>query len=176
MQNTENNYVDGTMEKLLDRLINVIGSEAILFEEFLELLEIQQKSLIENSTDELQSVTSQLQKITLESKHLEDERTEIVEAIQKQDGSQMDLNVLKICEMADNSRSTQLKTLRETVLSLYSRIEETRMRNGLLIRQSMDQIRNTMESIGRIPAQKDIYQGKGNISKDYTPIGVDRRV
>ncbi|MEE9441134.1 MAG: flagellar protein FlgN [candidate division Zixibacteria bacterium] len=176
MKNTEYKYMDGTIEKLLDRLISVIGSEAILFEKFLELLEIQQKALVENNTEELQSVTSQLQKIALESKHLEDERAEIVETIQRREGAQADLNVLRICEMTDRSRSTQLRTLRETVLSLYSQIEETRMRNGLLIKQSMDQIRNTMESIGRIPAQKDIYQGKGNISKEYAPIGVDRRV
>ncbi|MFH1700046.1 MAG: flagellar protein FlgN [Candidatus Zixiibacteriota bacterium] len=164
------------MEKLLDRLISVIGSEATLFEKFLELLEVQQMMLVENNTEELQSVTSQLQRIALESRKLEDERAEIVESIRMQGGEKTNLNVSRICEMADRSRSTQLKTLRETVLGLYSQIEETRMRNGLLIKQSMDQIRNTMESIGRIPAQKDIYQGKGNILKEYAPIGVDRRI
>lgn len=173
---TENKSVDGTVEKLLDRLITVIGDEAVLFEKFLAMLERQQYALIHNDVDDVQTVTSELQTVVLQSQKLETARAEIVDEVRRHKGAQENLTVSRICDMADESRSTQLKTLRETVLDLYSRIEETRMRNGLLIQQSMEQIRNTMEMIGRIPSQKQNYQGKGAVSREYAPVGVDRRV
>ena len=176
MSITENNSVDGTLEKLLDRLITVIGDEAVLFEKFLKLLEQQQEIIVKNRVDDLPEVTSQIQRIVLDSKRLEDARAEVVEQIRAEGGAETNLTVSKICEMADSSRSSQLSNLRETVLDLYSRIEETRMRNGLLIKQSLEQINNTMEVIGRVPAQKEIYQGKGNVSRDYMPLGIDRRI
>ncbi len=176
MNKTENNSVDGTMEKLLDRLITVIGDEAVLFEKFLKLLEHQQDIIIKNKVDDLSEVTSQIQKIVMESKKLEDNRAGIVEQIRQDGCAETNLTVSKICEMADSGRSNQLSCLRETVLDLYTRIEETRMKNGLLIRQSLEQIHNTMEVIGRIPAQKEIYQGKGDLRREYVPIGVDRRI
>ncbi len=176
MKMAENMNVDGTVEKLLDRLITVIGDEAILFEKFLRMLERQQKALIKNDVDDLQAVTAELQHVVMQSKRLEDDRAEIVDEIRRCGGTEDNLTVSQICDMADASRSTQLKTLRETVLSLYSRIEETRMRNGLLIQQSVEQIRNTVEMISRLPAQKDMYEGKGGVSREYAPLGVDRRV
>ena len=176
MAMTENKHMDGTIEKLLDSLITVIGHEAELFDEFLRLLEKQQQALIHTNLDVLNDVTSRLQTIVLHSKRLEDDRAATVEEIRRLGDKNTDLTVLQICDMADESRSTQLKTLRETVLGLYSRIEETRMRNGLLIRQSVEQIRNTIEVIGRIPAQKDMYKEQGGVSREYASLGVDRRV
>ncbi|MCK5127159.1 MAG: flagellar protein FlgN [candidate division Zixibacteria bacterium] len=173
---TENNNVDGTIEKLLDRLITVIGDEAELFQHFLKMLGNQQEALIKSDVDTLQRVTSELQGIVSQSKRLEDDRVVTVDEIRRLGGADDDLTVSQICDMADESRSTQLKTLRETVLNLYSRIEETRMRNGLLIQQSVEQIRNTIEILGRVPSQKTNYKGQGGISREYTPIGVDRRV
>jgi flagellar biosynthesis/type III secretory pathway chaperone len=99
-----------------------------------------------------------------------------VEEIRLNGGTEEDLNVSQICDIADANRSNQLRSVRETILGLYSRIEETRMRNGLLIEQSMDQIQHTVEMIGSIPAQKEIYHKQGSTSKEYTPVGVDRRV
>lgn len=168
--------MDGTKEKLLDKLITVIGEEALLFEKFLALLEVQQKALINSKAEELATVTSQLQEVVTRSKELEAERIRAVEDIRLYGGAEEDLNVAKICDMADTQRSVQLKHLRETILGLYSQIEETRMRNGLLVEQSTEQIRHTLEVIGRVPTNKDVYQRKGGISRQYAPLGVNRRV
>lgn len=176
MKTAENNNVDGTIEKLLDGLISVIGDEAQVFETFLDLLERQQRALVDNNLDELHMVTSRLQQVVLQSQQLEKFRSDTVEEIRRRGGAETDMTVSQICDMADTGRSGQLRTLRETVLNLYSQIEEMRMRNGLLVRQSMEQIRNTMEMIGRIPAQKEIYQSQGSLSKEFTPVGVDRRI
>lgn len=176
MPTAENNTVDGTIEKLLDRLISVIGDEAILFERFLELLEQQQQALITNDTDELKAVTARLQEVVSQSQGLEGQRIDTVDEIRRLGGSDTDLNVSQICEMADSARSNQLRNFRQTILGLYGRIEETRMRNGLLIEQSMEQIQNTVDMIGKIPAQKETYKKHGGFSRDFNRLGLDRRV
>lgn len=168
--------MDGAKEKLLDKLITVIGEEALLFEEFLGLLEVQQRALINSKADELTAVTSQLQRVVSRSRELEAQRAVAVEDIRLYGGAEEDLNVAKICDMADPRRSVQLKHLRETILGLYSQIEEMRMRNGLLVEQSAEQIRHTLEVIGRVPTNKDVYQRQGGISRQYVPLGVNRRV
>lgn len=168
--------MDGTTGKLLDRLISVIGEEARLFEEFLGLLERQQQALIGGDTDTLPDITSRLQTIISQSQQMERARIEAVEAIRRQDGTETDLTVSRICDMADAERSVQLRHLRETVLALYSRIEETRMRNGLLIEQSLEQIQHTLQTIGRVPARPETYQQQGCCAHEYASVGVDRRV
>lgn len=160
----------------MDRLISIIGDEALLFEKFLELLEQQQKTLIENDTDALNSVTARLQQVVSQSRELEAERVATVEEIRRQGGTGSDLNVARICDMADAARSGKLQAFRNTILDLYGRIEETRMRNGLLIEQSMEQIQNTLDMIGRIPAQKESCHKHGGFSREFNRPGVDRRV
>lgn len=176
MKTAENNRVDGAIEKLLDRLISVIGDEAVLFEKFLQLLERQQQALITSDTDELKAVTVQLQQVVLQSQRLEAQRVATVDEIREYGDSDTDLNVMQICEMADSARSNQLQTFRDTILGLYGRIEETRMRNGLLIQQSLEQIQNTVEVIGRIPARNETYQKHGGCSRELNRLGIDRRV
>ncbi len=168
--------MDGSVEKLLDRLISVIGEEAVLFEKFLLLLENQQQALIGNRPDDVRVITAQLQQVVLRSQKLEEKRGEVVEQIRALSGGEEDLNVTKICDMADVERSMQLKHLRDTVFSLYGRIEETRLRNGLLIEQSLDQIRFTLEMIGKMPSRQEIYQKQGGLAKTNTSLGVDRRL
>ncbi len=176
MQKADNNNVDGVLEKLLDELINVIGDEAILFEKFLELLEEQQQALITNDPDELKTVTARIQQVAAQSQRLEQVRISLVEEIRRVGGAEADLNVSKICDMADPERSTQLQTFRTMILDLYGKIEQTRMRNGLLIEQSLEQIQNTIDVIGRIPAQKETYRKHGGVSREFQRLGVDRRV
>jgi len=168
--------MDGTIEKLLDGLISVISDEAKVFEKFLELLETQQEALITNNTEALQTVTAQLQKVVGQSQYLERERARVVEELRPHGHSEDDLNVAKICEMADAARSMQLRNLRETILNLYTQIEETRMRNGLLVEQSMEQIQFTIETIGRIPTESKTYQKQGSLSRETVSLGLDRRV
>jgi len=168
--------MDGTTEKLLDRLIAVIGEEARLFEQFLGLLEHQQKMLIIGDGPELQTVNGRLQTVIAQSQRVEKERAEAVEALRAAGGMAADLTIARICDMADTERSLQLKNLREIILGLYGRIEETRMRNGLLVEQSLEQIQHTLETLGRVPAHRETYQQHGGRTAEYVPLGIDRRV
>lgn len=173
---TENNIVNGNVDKLLDRLISVIGEEAALFETFLELLEGQQQALIANDHESLKTVTARVHEVVTQSQCLENRRIEIIDQIRQSAGAETDLNVAQICEMADVARSSQLRMFRTTILDLYGRIEETRMRNGLLIEQSLEQIQHTIDIIGQVPAQKEMYHKHGGYSRDGHHLGLDRRV
>ena len=176
MHKAENKTVDGNVEELLDRLISVIGSEAALFERFLDLMERQQRALIEGDAGDVKTVTAQLQQIAAQSQQLESQRIDIVEQIRLVQGTESDLTVSRICDIVDSARSNQLRAFRDTILGLYGRIEETRMRNGLLIEQSLEQIQHTMETIGRTPAKNDMYRPQGGVSREYGRLGLDRRV
>lgn len=175
-QTADKNIMDGTRETLLDRLITVIGEEARLFEQFLALLEHQQEMLMIGDGAELQAVNGRLQAVITRSQQIEKERAEAVDAIRTLGEMDTDLTIARICDMADTERSLQLKNLREIILGLYGRIEETRMRNGLLVEQSLEQIQHTLEMLGRVPAQRETYQQHGRRTAEYVPLGIDRRV
>lgn len=168
--------MDETRDARLDRLIAVVGEEARLFEQFLSLLERQQEMLVKGDRTELQTVSTRLQTVIARSQQMERLRAEAVEAIRAQDGMEADVTIARICEIADMERSSQLKNLREVILGLYSRIEETRMRNGLLVEQSLEQIQHTLEMLGRVPARRETYQQQGRRNEEYVPLGIDRRV
>jgi flagellar biosynthesis/type III secretory pathway chaperone len=168
--------MDETRDARLDRLIAVIGEEARLFEQFLALLEHQQEMLVIGDRTELQAVTTRLQTVITRSQQMERQRAEAVEAIRARDGVDADVTIARICEIADRERSMQLQNLREVILGLYSRIEETRMRNGLLVEQSLEQIQHTLEMLGRVPACRETYQQQGRRNEEYVPLGIDRRV
>ncbi len=164
------------MNRLLDRLIQTIADEAVLFENFLKLLERQQGALIKGDADVIQETTAELQIVIQQSRQLEHSREEIVEQLRQEAGRDDSLTVSKISEMADAARGSQLAQLRETILGLYTRIEETRMRNGLLVEQSVEQIHHTLNMISRIPERKETYRQQGTLRTEYAPVGVDRRV
>ena len=168
--------MDGAMTKLLDKLIAVIAEEANVFEVFLVLLRQQHKALIENNSQEVSRVTSELQGIVERSKRLENERAGTVDQIRQSEGIANNLTVAEICDMADEQRSIQLNNLRETILELYSRIEEMRARNGMLVEQSLEQIHHTMEMIGNISSEQKTYGKEGALMKASASLGLDRRV
>jgi flagellar biosynthesis/type III secretory pathway chaperone len=168
--------MDETRNARLDRLIAVIGEEACLFEQFLALLEHQQEMLVKGDRAELQAVNARLQTVIAHSQQMERQRAEAVEAIRTRDGMEADVTIARICDIADTERSSQLRNLREVILGLYSRIEETRMRNGLLVEQSLEQIQHTLEMLGRVPARRETYQQQGRRNEEYVPLGIDRRV
>ena len=66
---------------MINQLIQIIGDEAVLFEEFLGLLDKQKKALVANDVEELDRVTElQRQKLS-ESQKLNRRREELIAAI-----------------------------------------------------------------------------------------------
>lgn len=169
------NRVDNNITRLLESLVTTIAEEARLFKNFLHHLEVQQKALVGRDHAKLKEATSNLQREVLLSQELEKSRIETVDEIRRLKGTEEDLNIAKICSMADPNEAAQLKNLRETILSLYGRIEETRMRNALLVEQSMEQIHHTIATIGQIPVGPQVYHRRGGINREGASLGLNRR-
>ncbi len=160
---------------MIDRLIELIGREAALFESFLELLERQQAKLVASDADGLKQITVDLQEKVMESQVLDRRRRELVEEIRVVNGIEDDLNVTRILEMADQSQAARLTTLREQILGLNEEIGRTRDQNAMLLNRSRDYVMKTMELISRIGGPEGAYTPTGQTDAAAQTLAVDRR-
>ena len=163
---------------MVDKLIDIISREANLFEDFLGLLERQQKALVENNVAELNAVTElQREKVT-QSKRFNDERERLLAEIKQANAIEGDLTVTRLLQMVDDNRATQLTELRQSILDLNDRILKTRNQNAMLLNRSREYIRKTMEMLSRVsrPAD-DTYSsaGAGGGSTETRNVALDRR-
>jgi hypothetical protein len=167
--------MDGILKTLLDRLIRVIEEEARVFERFMRLLEEQQQCLMASDTGRLSSITVRLQQVLSQSQKLEEERSILVGEIGRHRGNGSDMTVAEICDLADPGQSLQLRELQETMLAQSERIENSRVRNRMLIEQSLEQIHHTVEMLGKVPAAKETYRSKADRYSEPGRLMVDRR-
>lgn len=171
--------MDKTNKEKLDmvnKLIETIGREAALFESFLELLETQQKMLVENDCEGLKEITASLHEKLIESQQLNDNRFELVEEIRKLNNIEDDLNVSRLIEIIDKTQADRLSQLQETILNLNEKILETRNQNAMLLNRSREYISKTMEMLSRTNCPKGTYSSQGTASNNNMNIVVDRRV
>ncbi len=116
---------------MVDRLIDTIGKEATLFEQFLELLEVQQDMLVKNNVEGLKNVTADLHEKLVESRLLNERREKLVEEIRVANSIEGDLNVTRLLEIVDENQANQLVRLRELIYELNDKISTTATSNWL---------------------------------------------
>lgn len=160
---------------MIDDLIDILGREAGLFEDFLQLLEDQQKAIVEKDLPTLQSVTEKLNQKTVESRLLDRKRQDIVAAIRTSQGMKGDLNVSRLLEFTDDERADQLRRLRNFILKLHDQITDTRNRNALLINRSREYIARTMKMLSEINMPQPTYSAAGGQTAEASAIAVNRR-
>ena len=162
---------------MIDKLIEIIGKEAALFEEFLDLLEKQQRMLVENNLEGLTRVTVEQREKLSESQRLNNLRLEVVANIKADKNIQGDLNVTRLLELVDQQQAARLTELQSVILSLNNKITETRNQNATLLNRSREYISKTMEMLSRINTPDSTY-GKSGVKID-TPgnnVAIDRRI
>ncbi len=161
---------------MVDALIDIIGREAALFEQFLVLLERQQQALVTNDLAELNLVTElQREKLT-ESQLLAREREEVLAEIRSVNAIDGDLTVTRLVEMVDHNRADRLLSLREAILGLNDKILTVRNQNAMLINKSREYIKKTMELLARIGSPTGGYSPVGAAPSTPGTVGLDRRV
>jgi len=161
---------------MVDALIDIISREAALFEQFLVLLERQQRALVDNDLDELNLVTERQREKLAESAILNREREEVLDSIRKSNAIDGDLTVSRLVEMVDRNRADRLTSLREAILSLNDRILHVRNQNAMLINKSREYIKKTMELLSRIGSPQGSYSAAGHAPATQATVGLDRRV
>jgi len=160
---------------MVDRLIDILGKEAALFESFLELLERQRELLVKDDVEELNKITDLQREKLVESRILNRQREELVEKIKVANAIEDDLNVTRLLEMVDKGRADQLAKLRNLILNLSEKITTTRNQNAMLLNQSREYIAKTMEMLSRIQSPSGAYAPRDDRKQRMANVAVDRR-
>ncbi len=160
---------------MINRLIEIIGKEATLFESFLALFEKQQEMLVTNDADGLNVVTEQLREKVVESRLLNKQREELVEEIRLDNRIEGDLNVTRLLDIVDDEQASQLVRLRELITTLNDKIATTRNQNAALLNQSREYISNMMSMLSKLSHPEPAYSSTGAGSQASYNVALDRR-
>ncbi|MEW5796550.1 MAG: flagellar protein FlgN [Candidatus Zixiibacteriota bacterium] len=161
---------------MINQLIQIINDEALLFEEFLRLLDCQKEALVANDTERLNQITQLQQQKLVECRALDHRRDQIVAAIKEANTIVGDVTVTRLLEYADEDQSQRLIRLREAVLSLNDRISDARNTNAMLLNRSREFISRTMRMLSRLHAPGKTYGRTGAAAQDGAVVAVDRRI
>ena len=122
---------------MINQLIQIIAQEAILFEEFLDLLEKQKEALVKDDVEALNKISElQCQKL-MDSRTLNKKRVALVTELATINEIEGDLTVAKLIELADSSQAERLGSLSLLFLcsGLYDREEPQYMSGDALVFQ-----------------------------------------
>lgn len=161
---------------MINQLIQIIDKEAIVFEEFLHLLDRQKAALLANDTDILNEVTALQQQKLLESQTLNRQREEVIAQIKEAGDLTGDVTVTRLLEMATEDQSQRLVIVRQAILDLNDRIVEARNTNAMLLNRSREFISRTMTMLAKISNPEETYDNRGVAPQNQATLAVDRRV
>jgi len=161
---------------MVDRLIDILGKEAALFESFLQLLERQQRALVENDVRELDRITEQQRDRLSESVMLQRKRESVIEAIKQDNAIEGDLTVTRLVEMVDRSQAEVLTRLRDAILNVNERILKTRNQNAMLLNKSREYISRMMKMLSQVGDPTPEYTADGIEQNSRHNVAVDWRV
>ncbi|HUV30190.1 MAG TPA: flagellar protein FlgN [Acidobacteriota bacterium] len=161
---------------MLNRLIDIIGREAALFESFLELLDQQKRTLVSNHLEGLNEVTDKQREKLVESRLLSRERDELIRQIKAANSLEGDVTVTRLLEFADRDQAERLTQLREIILDMNDRIARARNTNAMLLNQSREFIARTMTALSKIKNPDHTYAADGAAAGKGSNVAVDRRV
>lgn len=160
---------------MINRLIDIIGREASLFESFLALFEKQQDMLVANDVDGLNVITEELRERVVESRLLNTQREELVEEIRLDNRIDGDLNVTRLLDIVDDEQASQLIRLREMITSLNDKIATTRNQNAVLLNQSREYISSMMGMLSKLSHPEPAYSSTGAGDQVSYNLALDRR-
>ncbi len=161
--------------ELVMELIGVLNKETSLFETFLELLEKQQKALVENDLPTLNQITERQREKIIESSILALKRENVIGKLALEQKLNGDVTITNLIETVKSNQAGILTQLRDTILDLNEKINNIRSQNSVLINRSRDNIMKTMELIGSFKLPGNSYQKEGKVNKQNTNIALDRR-
>ncbi len=160
---------------MINQLLQVIGQEAHLFEDFLALLDRQKQMLVSNDVTTLNEVTELQRQKILESQRLNRIREKLISEIKTEAAIEGDVTVARLLEFADRNQAERLLQLKEIIFSLNDRITEARNTNAMLLNQSRDFISRTMQMLSKINNPDKTYDHRGTAPDGQSTIVIDRR-
>lgn len=160
---------------MINKLIDIIGREAAVFESFLSLLEKQQRMLVENNVDGLNEVTDLQRELMVKSQILNNQRLDVISQIKETQNIDGDLTVSRLIKLVEETQANRLSELRDSILNLNEKINKTRNSNAILLNRSREFINHTMEMLSKISAPQAGYNSSGSSNSNNSNVMVDRR-
>ncbi|HEX2896638.1 MAG TPA: flagellar protein FlgN [candidate division Zixibacteria bacterium] len=147
---------------MIKELIELIGNEASLFEEFLRILERQQHMLSSNDLEGLNHIKARRRKKVIESQLLNRQREELLSIIKVTNVIEGNLYVSRLIELVDEDQGSRLNQFRKIIDSLNSEIGAVRSQNEVLLNRSREYVQRTLKLLDRInsPINKDFQNKK----------------
>jgi flagellar biosynthesis/type III secretory pathway chaperone len=161
---------------MINQLLQVIGQEAHLFEDFLALLEKQKEMLVSNDVASLNEVTELQRQKIIESQRLNRIREKLIAEIKAEIAIEGDVTVARLLEFADRDQAARLQQLKEIIFGLNDRINEARNTNAMLLNQSREFISRTMQMLSKINNPDNTYDRHGASPGEHATVAVDRRI
>ena len=150
---------------MVNELIVLVGSEAALFADFLELLGRQQKRLTKNERDGVNQFKAGRRRKVLESQLLNKQREELISMIKSTNAIEGDLFVSRLIELVDEDQGCRLVKLREIIDSLNSEIGVVRSQNEVLLKRSSEYVKRTLEVLNNINSPSNNFPQKMTMAK-----------
>ncbi len=160
---------------MINQLIDIISKEAALFESFLELLQRQKEMLVTNDLIGLQEVTERQHEKLTESRILNKQRETLVAQIKAARAIDGDLTVSRLLELVDQNEAQQLRQLRDIIVELNQKINDSRNTNAMLLNQSREFVAKTMAMLSKMNNPEPTYSSKMTDHDPARPIAMDRR-
>jgi hypothetical protein len=134
----------------IQNLIEIVDEEVKEFREFLGSLGCQAEHLTAGDFSSFEKSVISQEGVSERLGMLERERREVTSALaEKLNLEPRDLDLPTVAQLIEVSQSTRLRELYGTLLNLFLKIEEARATNELLIRQSVELMRNTLSEPDR---------------------------
>lgn len=160
---------------MINKLIDLIGREATVFADFLELLTRQRQMLVSGDVEGLNACTERQREKLIEASLLNREREQLVIQLRVTMPISGDVTINKLLEHATESQAEQMEKLRDTILELNDEIASVRNSNVLLINQSREFIARTMNMLSKVSAPES-YETTAASTDKGRPFFLDRRV
>ncbi|MDZ7338318.1 MAG: flagellar protein FlgN [candidate division KSB1 bacterium] len=147
------------LEKALHDLVEVIEREVALFQDLLEALNRQHQAVLQEETEPVLHSNARVQELVEETRRVEQSRAQTTAAVSTHLGMETRQPTLsQIIPLVEEHYAQRLRELREILLSLTQRVQETNLRNKRLLNRALHTVTT---SIRLLSGQNGVYDDKG---------------
>ncbi|MBI5327353.1 MAG: flagellar protein FlgN [Deltaproteobacteria bacterium] len=155
---------------MLNKLIDTLEQEIVLYKDFLSLLQEEKKLLCSRKSGDLYRLAGRIETQVFKIKGMERKRNEIVDAIARMyalngnaAGLSPAINLSGIITAAEKPHKELLKCLQSRLLAVVNSIKELNQENGIIINRSMENINKAFMFIKEFSLVKT-YHSSGMIA------------
>ena len=154
-------------EELIGNLTQIINEEVRVFNDLLDILNDEQKAIVEDNVAGIEECVLSQQHIASKAHELESRRQAIVTQLSQNLSIDADqVNLARLLEVLEGSRAKELARMREKLIKLNEKIRKVTANNSFLIRQSLRYTERCLDILtGQGPLQRGVYGQFGTVKR-----------